>query len=571
MNATTLLLTLSLLSEPQAAPAVAPVATVAAPSSTIEVLPTEIDAVGWAFAAMVTKPESDWPYTRFVWLPPHADPEWLGAVDFAVNSAAGHGRQLIRGERHAGGWLVSYDLRLLAPDPAILARLIVEWDNLATRDSVFHVSEVNLVETTAPATTDRLGRTIPGAVTKQERKSSLLAPHLRAALAKHATDESKSERVDVLLARMTGSGGSIYPADFLIEQLLTSLRGRYPEFRQIDFSPDAAQGTPLQQHLKKRGFFFETATDRGGERGSVMLISEVTGKNRLVLAIPGLASRIPATITFDFADATTRPDKQFIRNLIGFDQFADASELLIPLPNGLIEYVLADGKGAIQRAAPPNVVADHTKPSPGTTELEMGMSCVVCHASEDGFRKVRNDLELLLGSSADFFGGSISYTNRYGQVKSYSAQQALDVVVGRFTEPLESPDGVLPRARRDFISSVDRITDYEVKADGPSPVAAVSAKIRDVQYRYRYGRIDADRACLELGVRVPAGQGRSVLAKLVPASPAGQSEDVVIALLRNGAEINRDFMAAIYPEMARRAAETRDSLKTASKGVGAKP
>ena len=60
---------------------------------------TEIDAVGWAFDALLKYPAERRAYVRFVYLPPWADPEWIGVMDYAVNSACGHGRVLHRADR----------------------------------------------------------------------------------------------------------------------------------------------------------------------------------------------------------------------------------------------------------------------------------------------------------------------------------------------------------------------------------------------------------------------------------------------------------------------------------------
>jgi hypothetical protein len=490
----------------------------------VELLPTEADAVGWAFEALLRYPEADQPYVRFVWLPPYSDPEWIGLVDFAVNSACSQTTTLVRGDKHAGGWLLGYNLRLLAPEPTQLARLVAEWDALAARDSRFHVPEINLVGT--------------GAV---------LAPHLQTALARHATDETKSERIDVLLVQMSQSTGAIYPADFLIEQLLTSARGRYPEFRQIDFTKT------LGDHLAKRGFFLGESKNLRGEKGAILLASDVTGKGRAVLTAYGVASRLPVAVTFDLKDATTRPEAQFIRNLIEFR--ADASEALVPLPNGLWEGVLADGAGNLQRVAPPDVVADSTKPAGHTQELEMGMSCVLCHATDNGYRTARNDLELLQGADADYFGDEITYRG-----KTLTRAEAVAIVAGRYGERIDEPDGVLGRARRDYIRKVDELTDYEITADGPTSVQQLGAKLKAVYHAYRYQRIDAERACLELGVRIPAERARATLRQLAPAPEAGRAEDIVIALLKNGASVRRDDFDAIYSELARRAVETRPAL-----------
>lgn len=535
-----------------------------APAQKIELLHTEADAVGWAFSALVQYPEAERPYVRFVYLPPWADPEWIGALDFAVNTACGHSRILHRADRHAGGWLLAYNLQRLAPGPE-LAGLVATWDGLAVDEARFHVPSLNVAEVAGTVEvehrdprTGKVTRVAQAQTRKVETKVALLAPHLQDALAKHVSDAAQSQRLDVLVTQLTSSTGGIYPADFLLEQLLTSLRGKYPEFRQLQFN--VASGTPFQNHLAKRGFFFERSRDVSGDKGALLLISGVTGKGRVVMTSYGIAGRAPLAVTFDFKDSTIRPDRQFIRNLIEFDALADAKEAFAPLPNGLLEYLLADAKNGFQRSAPPDVVADSTKPDGHTKELEMGMSCILCHAQGDGYRTVRNDMELLLGSDADFFGDALTYTNADGKAISLSRAEAVAIVAGRYAERIDEPDGVLGRARRDFIRAVDTLTDYEVKADGPSSVARLGLKLKEIYHGYRYRTIDAERACLELGVRVPPAQALATLRKLVPPPEAGQPEDVMIALLRNGATIRRDDFSAVYVEMARRAMKTRAAL-----------
>jgi hypothetical protein len=533
-----------------------------APATKVELLHTEADAVGWAFTALQAYPEAERPYIRFVYLPPWADPEWIGALDFAVNAACSHTRLLHRADRHAGGWLLAYNLQRLAPGPE-LAQLVSTWDSLAIEESRFHVPSVNVSEVveTIQVPTTKNGRTtnVPQQQTRQvSTKVALLAPHLQDALAQHVSDPNKSKRLDVLVTQLTSSTGGIYPADFLLEQLLTSLRGKYPEFRQMAFQTTGA--TPFQTLLAKRGFFFERSRDLSGDKGALLLISGVTGKGRVVMTSYGISSRQPMAVTFDFKDSTVRPDRQFIRNLIEFDASADAKECFVPLSNGLIEYVLADAKGNLQRSAPPDVVADSTKPDGHTKELEMGMSCILCHASQDGYRTARNDMEFLLGSDTDFFGDALGYTTADGKTVALTRAEAVAIVAGRYGERIDEPDGVLGRARRDFIKTIDLLTDYEVKADGPTSVARLGEKIKEIYHGYRYRTIDAERACVELGVRVPSGQGLATLRKLVPPPAAGQIEDVVIALLRNGATIRRDDFSAVYVEMARRAMVNRAEL-----------
>jgi hypothetical protein len=185
----------------------------------------------------------------------------------------------------------------------------------------------------------------------------------------------------------------------------------------------------------------------------------------------------------------------------------------------------------------------------------MGMSCVLCHATDNGYRTARNDLELLQGADADYFGDEITYRG-----KTLTRAEAVAIVAGRYGERIDEPDGVLGRARRDYIRKVDELTDYEITADGPTSVQQLGAKLKAVYHAYRYQRIDAERACLELGVRIPAERARATLRQLAPAPEAGRAEDIVIALLKNGASVRRDDFDAIYSELARRAVETRPAL-----------
>ncbi len=182
--------------------------------------------------------------------------------------------------------------------------------------------------------------------------------------------------------------------------------------------------------------------------------------------------------------------------------------------------------------APPNIVADHTKPNGFTKELEMGMSCIICHSDNDGYNTVKNDIELLLGADGEFFTDS----------------ETIDFVAGRYGDRLDSPDGIIGRARRDYSKSVVILTNYKIEADGPSIVSRLGRKIKEIYHNYRYKSIDATRACLELGVKVNE-KSLLTLKTLVPTFP---DEDILISLLRNGATIKRDDFEAIYGEMANR-------------------
>ena len=589
------------------------------PTAPIEVKHTEADSVGWAFDALLKYPADAQPFIRFVYIPPWADPEWLGVMDFAVNTACNQTRTLHRGDVHAGGWLLAYDLSRFATGKQ-LESLLETWDSIAVNDPYFHVPAINqVVPTKAKTVTKPVTKTVAVEKTveetcehckgsgrlkitytdgtvktekcyhckgvgheertvtvqtevveqvatevdtkpvEQDDAAAILAPHLQEALARHVTDPSKDQRVDVLLTQMTASSGGIYRADWMLEQLLTSVRGKYPEFRQLDFDGGGDKQTPLQFHLAQRGFSVEQALEARGEKGALLLISNVTGKSRVVLATFGVSSRTPLVSTYDYKDSSTRPDEQFIRNLVQFDALHDAAELFVPLQNGLIEYLLTDDKGNFQRTAPPDVVADSTKPDGYTKELEMGMSCVLCHSDSNGYKTAANDMDLLLGADVDFFGDELT-VNIGGKKQTLTREEVVDLVVGRYAERIDEPDSILGRSRRDYMQAVAKLTDYTIQADGPSIVGQLGLKIKEIYHGYRYKRIDATLVCRELGVEVGDAPSTDVLTRLVPPVEAGGQEDILVALLRNSAIIKRDDFEAIYGEMARRAVLTRNSI-----------
>ncbi len=335
--------------------------------------------------------------------------------------------------------------------------------------------------------------------------------------------------------------------------------------------------------LAKHGFFEGTSVVTNGLKGAYLIRSDVTGKNRIVLAFYGTTSRIPCMVTLDVRDKDNLPQEQFVRNLFDFFDLAQAGEWFIPIEDGQVEYLLTNKDGDILRVAAADVACDYTKPDGYTKELEAGMSCCLCHGPYNGYRTTHNDLEFMLGAEADFFGDA-TYKSRAGKV--FTRSEVLAVVAGRFAERIDEPDGILGRARRDYVKAAGSLTDYRIdgtnalvpikdleKAGGivkipsnASPAQLVAAKIKEIYHGYRYRDIDPQRACLELGVKCDASQAKKELKRLVP-TVKGTREDELIAFLKNGASIKRDDMDAIFPEMARRAAAVRSTETQNAKPV----
>jgi hypothetical protein len=533
----------------------------------IQQTPTDVDAVVWAFEALATIDSKQQPFIRFVWIPPWGTAEWIGLMDFTINSVISQSRTLYRGVQYQGGWLLAYDLSLYAEGQE-LATLIKLWDELALKDPYFHVPNTNVIEidcTTCGA--DGRIRTSRGTVdcstckgtgkrSNQSAKVAILAPHLDAALAKNVSNVGNDERVDVLVTQLTSSTGAIYRADWLFEQLWSTTRGGYTEFRQQLVQAEGGL-SQFETLLKKRGYDLQTALDIGGEKGAYLIKSGVTGKNRVILAFYGAGSRSPVVVTYDPADARTRPDEQFIQNLIDIFPFSDASEAFIPLQNGMIEDVLTDGNGNIQRVAPDVIVSDHTKPFGYTSILESGMSCIVCHLPDNGYKTAKNDMKYMFGANVDFFGEDLSFT-RKGKQFSFSKQEVIDILVNRYAERIDEPDGVLGRARRDYLRALDQVTDYAI---GDKTAAQRLGELSIKTYHdYFYGMVDAQVALKELGFVVSKEEAPQVFSQVVPPLPVGEIEHVLLDWLRQGAEIKRIDWEALYVEAARRAAVYRATL-----------
>lgn len=543
------------LARAQEAPKQQPAAAKAQPATKIVapvLLHNELNAVTWVYVALLAYEEPVRPYMRFAVLPPYADATWHDPMNVAVNLAAGHAGVLIKADLHADGWLMAWNLLDLAGgDPAKYERLKGVWDELAVRESKFHVPDITVEQV-------KVGKDV------KETKHNIarLAPHLGEALARHATEPEKSQRVDALVTAITNSTGAIYPADFLLEQLLTSVRGKYPEFIQLDFKlAEGDKRTPIQALLQSRGYFTENSKLGKGDRAIILIQSDVTGKTRIIWVVYGTHSELPCILTFDISDQRSRvANDQFFRNVVNFDPFTDASEIFVPKRNGLYDYILTDGKGNFQRVAPPNIVCDYTKPDGFTHELEMGMSCVACHFGNSGFNVARNDWEILLRSDFNYEFDR-SYIDKAGKKAIYSKTELVDFLTHRYARPIYEADDLIGRAERDFVKTISSITHYEVKAPPePNAVQQVGKKIIEIYHNYRYRRIGPEQICLELGVKVAPEQAVAVLQQLVPAPPKGKPEDVMISLVRAGASIKRDDMDAIYAEMARRAVITRPTL-----------
>lgn len=368
------------------------------------------------------------PSLRFVWLPPGilSLDEHKAEIDLAMNLALGKRNRIVRGVR-VGDQVLGYNLRQFDSQYEHIAEV---WDSLALDDPVFHV---------------------PRSV------SGLDTPVLSPAMG--AYTDIDGNRLDVFAAELCKSTAPVLEARFLLEQMLGP---KYYDFRQIKVGDD------LHKLMRSRGY---STGEASYQRANLLLRSGVTGDQRVIGAYQGLVTSVAATVTYDLLDGTDEPEKQFVRNLDTFEEINEGSEIFMPLRNGLIEFVLADGNGKVVDEAPYNLAVDTTIPRGHDTTLIPAISCIACHTIADGkgmYRSFINEFPFL----------PIASKNR-------------ELLEDTFGETLDTSDGVLGQARREYEVAVRQITDEDLNE--------VHQSLVDIIRTYRYGIIDKEQAMLELG------------------------------------------------------------------------
>jgi hypothetical protein len=368
-------------------------------------------------------------------------------------------------------------------------------------EKALHSQERGVVRKTLPNT--------PPTLTRKVKR--ILAPYAGQAL--------------VDLAILTKSEAPILRADWLVQVVSSSADdGRYYEFRGIVDS--------LGDVTAEEAFEANLGVDRADIQKVATLQSQVTGKPRSIEFTYGTALRPTVgpgfySITRDLFDGSIDDDQHPLKNLIRI-RF-DGSEAIGFLRNGLQEFALFDGAEALAREAPPQLVVDRTVPTLAPTRLQTPISCVRCHARENGWLSCPNELrKLLKGPFLRVLGEEKKFLSRA------DAEQLLVLYAGDITYPL-----VL--ARQTLGQQVFAITGKTVR-EGYSLWAAIFDK-------YWYELVDARVALIELGY-IP---GADPVIQFGAVIPPIDDETPTIAALRSGlAVVRRDFESD-YAELASRA------------------
>jgi hypothetical protein len=341
-----------------AAPAIATPAPPPAPVEATRV-PDTTDAVAWAVQDLLLRQPHDRPFLRYLWVPPWGDVSWHQVNSFLVNSAISQSSVIVLPEGVAGGWLILWDLRRLAPKDADLKRLLIVWDALAKGEPYFHVQLSKAVACRSFPYID--GKTY-------NARTTVPAPHVAEGYG--------------LLERETGSFAPLLRADDFLRRVSSTIEGGlYYHF--IGFIRDGRRLSEAEI-FKLVGLDVSLSRTVEGDDRAAVFQSAVTGKPRTVEQVQGAIGK--ARITYDLFDEDVDASRHAIYELIDSVNRSRGKEIIFERSNGTFGYILTDGDGKLVDVAPPNLVSDHQTPAPVTKQLFPPLSCIRCHGPEAGVK-----------------------------------------------------------------------------------------------------------------------------------------------------------------------------------------
>lgn len=463
--------------------------------------------------------------TRWVWLRGGSRDE-LAALSFVLNSTLSRVNiGVVPGSSPgavplAGGRLVRIDLGVLATDLDDFANLVSTWELLAKRDADFTAKLVERKKVIVPEFRHTDGKLYRA----RWETVSVEGP------AAHVAAEIQG------LTALTQSLVPVIDGRELQATALTTLEdGLYYEFRGI------RNGTNLKAYLASRGASEEQVAALESLEKAVVLHSGVTAKERMVAVFRGAGVRASVggglvALTFDPFDEDRAAGDSPVRNLLDFR--GRGSEVILELSNGFHEWTLWNEAGQLVRVAPSNLVSDHRVPEPYTANLQPGISCLRCHAAEDGWRGLQNDVPAILAGGTDIFGDLSSPDERLKQVQLLAGLYSGDW--------FEVGVGPLSVGRLSYDRACFRATG--------APVKELSTLIATSYDGYAYQLLDVWGIAKELGlVGLPPSDGRPetdvdlkaaslVLKQFIGAQPVEGSitrEDGVIAAITAGIPVSR--------------------------------
>ena len=533
----------------------------------IERVPTSADAIELAWMDMRGMSLNDSPFVRYIWIR-ESTLEKAKAVALACNYWS-RAAVVYRPQALLGGAMLRIDIRKLAPQEKDLDQVLSVWENLRfdpsfnlliTKDSF---SSVAAVQPPVTARIRRDGKFYSQSFSNLNLKDvdvvRLIAPHLNL------------ETV-ISLQDATGSAAPVVEAGYFLQRSLTAFEGKglwntlysglYYELAGI---PESKDSKSSDEDLLFRALGVGSESETAAQVFERLRSDQRTALFRRVLNkkptridfLPTLVRRggdgvSLFAITHDLDDESIDVGQHPIMNLSDFKD--DAREGIFTKANGMPGYVLYNGKGKLQRFVPQGVAEDRGIPDGHRPILQPPISCIHCHeaSGNDGWQPVGNDVQDLL-KEVDVFA-DLSRKNKL-------LADTLDRLGGQY---LGSPSKLLQRARDDYAETVLRVTGPWKASKSQTDVVKLAAKeIVALTYAYRYDPIDAQRALLELGLKVPKESARDLVRSLFP---PGQSylgispEDARVAALKAWKSITRNDFDLVRAFMAMRLKKTLESL-----------
>lgn len=356
--------------------------------------------------------------------------------------------------------------------------------------------------------------------------------------------------------------------------------GLYYDFNGIKKSKKE-KVTDLDKFLQDRGIgdaekgigFDKLFDDLRSDQRIAVFRSRVTGKVRAFDLLRQLKGKIGdmqgiVSISHDVKNKNFDIGRNFMLNLIPGTVKDDAREVISEKTNGLHEFALFNGDGALQEQVPPDVAADHLIPVPYGTILEPGIGCIRCHGRDGGWKPAPNDVKKLRGGRLDIFGDQ--------NQKDRQQSDTTDRLVGLYQGDAEFK--LFPRGRQDYAAAVSKASGiWKRSKDQLDVVEMASERVAKEFGRYRYTPVNAAAVLEDLGeVPVKGKETEQLKALLLPPLNVVVDgifpEDGRIGALMDDLEIGRSDYDLVWSFIANRATRTR-ALREMQKQQkeGAKP
>ena len=472
------------------------------PPPEIQPVETPEDVAQWVVTDLLTVPAQDQPFQRYVWVPSWSSQEWHHAITFAINASASRSGTIQKPVLVANGWLQRWDLRQLVQKQEQLDRLTIVWDSLLELEPYFHVKGTGVPISTI------------------------------------------SYRLQPLGDLADAVGLPVYRGDWFLVHLLSAIDGgAYQRFR--GFAGVNAEGgrTPEERVLSQFGVFEAQAIQVDGDRRVGMFESGVTGQSRSVMFLSGLGGY--AWITEDVFEGDSGADRSAIHNLL--ENNFRGREIIFELPNGLHGFLITDDKGGILSEAPPELVSDYTIPDGEPKRLDGGaISCIRCHASEQGLRTCRNDVAKLLAGPLRVLDDLTVDGN----------VNAIDEIATRYSG--RKFDRGIRIGRENYEIAVDELT------GGQMNVEELSNLVGEIFSQYKYGSVTPEIALRDIGFVVsgedspsPVVFFREVVALNQDVGGFRTESPEIAALYVGDIPIQRFDFERIYPFLLERSIQWR--------------